>query len=300
MNDRNRGTIEMVTAMTISGTIGWFVLTSGAGVIDVVFWRCAFAALTLLVISGLFGYLRRDIMTGRQALLAAFGGVAVVLNWLMLFAAYPRASISIATAIYNTQPFMLVALGIVIFREKLTGRAAMWLAVAFIGVLVLGEAGPESSGGSDYVIGILLSLGAAFFYAVAAIVTKKLKGVPPFPIVLIQVIVGLVMLAPLADLSNPPTTFAAWGSFAVLGAVHTGLMFVLLYSAIQRLPTQLTGALSFVYPLVAILVDALAFGHRLEPVQLIGAAAILLAAASMTLGWSPFRKRRDTATGVSR
>ena len=70
-----------------------------------------------------------------------------------------------------------------------------------------------------------------------------------------------------------------------LGIVHTGLMYVLLYGAIQKLPTALTGALSFIYPIAAIGVDWIAFGHRLEALQWLGVAAILLAAAGMQRGW---------------
>jgi drug/metabolite transporter (DMT)-like permease len=62
-------------------------------------------------------------------------------------------------------------------------------------------------------------------------------------------------------------------------------MYVLLYGAIQKLPTSLTGALSFIYPIVAILVDWLAFGQKLEWLQWVGVAAILLAAAGMRQGW---------------
>lgn len=45
-----RGTWEMVAAMLISGTIGWFVLVSGVSVIEVVFWRCVIGGLTLLLV----------------------------------------------------------------------------------------------------------------------------------------------------------------------------------------------------------------------------------------------------------
>lgn len=60
-------------------------------------------------------------------------------------------------------------------------------------------------------------------------------------------------------------------------------MYILLYGAVQKLPTYLQGALSFIYPAVAIGVDFVAFGHRLQPAQWLGAAAILLAAAAMNL-----------------
>src|SRR6185369_6399674 len=92
MNERMSGTLQMTAAMTISGTIGWFVVVSGQPVIDVVFWRCAIGAVVLLLVCAAKNLLRRDALTQRQALLAALGGVAIVGNWLLLFAAYPRAS----------------------------------------------------------------------------------------------------------------------------------------------------------------------------------------------------------------
>lgn len=51
-----RGSLEMTAAMLISGTIGWFVLVSGLPVLDVVFWRCVFGAVTLLLICAGFGF----------------------------------------------------------------------------------------------------------------------------------------------------------------------------------------------------------------------------------------------------
>ena len=99
------------------------------------------------------------------------------------------------------------------------------------------------------------------------------------------------MLAPFANLSDLPADAWSWTMLATLGIVHTGLMYILMYGAIQKLPTHLQGSLSFIYPVVAILVDVVAFGHRLHPAQIIGAAAILVAAAGMNLGWSLWRSK---------
>ncbi len=280
--------------MLISGTIGWFVIVSRQPVVDVVFWRCAFGGLALLAISAASGLLRRGILSWRQFALAAGGGIAVVLNWLLLFAAFPRASISIATTIYNTQPFMLVVLGALLFRERPTLSKVLWLALAFTGVIALVGAGHDSGAArSAYVSGILLALGAAFFYAVTAIVARKLAGVPPIVVVLIQVCVGIVALAPLASFAEMPTGGQTWATLAILGIVHTAIVFVLLYRGIQKLPTHVVGALSFIYPVVAMAVDAMAFDQRLQPVQMAGAAVVLFAAAGTTFGWSlqPGRSR---------
>ncbi len=278
MDNTIRGTIEMTAAMAILGTIGWFVVLSGQPVLDVVFWRCAFGAITLLVICAALGLLRHALPLRIMAM-AALGGAAIVINWLLLFGSFSRASISIATAVYNTQPFMLVAFGVLFFSERLTLAKLTWLGIAFAG----------------------MALGAAFFWAVAAIVTKKLKGTPPQLIALIQVSVGIVMLAPFANLAHPPADARSWTMLAILGIVHTGLMYILMYGAIQKLPTYLQGSLSFIYLVVAILVDVVAFGHRLQAVQIVGALAILIAAAGMNLGWSLWKsKPPGQAVEVSR
>ena len=288
-NDIGRGTAEMTAAMVISGTIGWFVVMSGQPVSGVVFWRCLFGAASLLVICGALGFLRPGILSPKAFGIAVLGGIAIVLNWLLLFASYSHASISIATTVYNTQPFMLLALGAAFLGERITAAKLFWLALAFAGMLAIVEAKPEAGGISgSYGLGIALALGAAFFYALAALAAKWLKGTPPHLIALIQVSAGILMLAPVADFSNLPATAGSWSILVAMGVIHTGLMYVLLYGAIQKLPTHLTGALSFIYPIVAIAVDALAFGHALQPLQILGAAIILLAAAGMNLGWTPW------------
>src|SRR5688572_16355178 len=144
MQGKARGVTEMATAMLISGTIGWFVVQSGEAAMSVVFWRCAFGAATLLVICAALGFLRRGVITHRQLGIAVLGGVAIVVNWLLLFASYSHASIAIATAVYNTQPFMLVALGALFMRERLTGSKFFWLCLAFVGMLFIVGAKPSA------------------------------------------------------------------------------------------------------------------------------------------------------------
>lgn len=279
------GSLQMVAAMLISGTIGWFVLISGQAVIDVVFWRCVIGGAVLLAVCAAFGLLRAELLGRQVLLLAVLSGLAIVGNWLLLFASYSRASISISTAVYNVQPFMLVGLAALFLGERITLVKLSWLGLAFLGMLAIVSAhGGSGVASTDYLLGIALALAAALLYAVAALIVKRLSGISPYLIALIQLLVGVLMLAPLASYQLPQQT-EAWASLLALGVVHTGLMYMLLYSAIQSLPTALTGALSFVYPVAAIFVDWLAFDHRLSALQWLGVLAILLAVAGMQQGW---------------
>jgi drug/metabolite transporter (DMT)-like permease len=278
-----RGALEMAVAMTISGTIGWVVVSSGQRLSDLLFWRCALGFACLLAWCWPAGLLRG--LNRRVLLTAGIGGVAIVLNWLLLFASFRHASISIATAVYQTQPFMLVGLGALFLGEKVGAGRLAWLAVAFGGVLLVVQGRPGGGApDADPALGVLMALGAAALYAVAAFTTKKLTGTAPHLIALVQVGVGALMLLPFV-LGRPlPSQPRAWMAFAAMGVLYTGLMYILLYDAIQRLPTILTGALSFLYPLVAMLVDHVAFDQQLDLSQWLGAAAVLVAAAGLNLG----------------
>ena len=296
-NKIRRGALEMSVAMAISGTIGWVVMSSGQPVTDLLFWRCALGFACLLAWCWPAGLLRS--LTRRVLLTAGIGGVAIVLNWVLLFASFRHASISISTAVYQTQPFMLVGLGAMFLGERVGARRLAWLAVAFGGVLrvVPGRPGGGAPPAADPALGVLMALGAAALYAVAAFTTKKLTGTAPHLIALVQVAVGSLMLLPFVlgrPLSSQPR---AWVAFAAMGLLYTGLMYILLYDAIQKLPTILTGALSFIYPLVAMLVDHLAFDQRLGLAQWLGAAAVLVAAAGLNLGGTrkPAPKPADNA-----
>ena len=273
----------MAAAMVISGTIGWVVVSTGQPVVVLIFWRCVFGFICLLTICAALGHLR--LLTWRRLGWSALGGVAIISNWLLLFGAYSHVPISIATAIYNTQPFMLVALGILFLRERLELQRVAWMILAFAGVLLISQgksAGYVQDG--NYLAGIVMALGAAFFYALAALVAKKLTGTPPQLVAMIQVVVGMLMLAPWALTSEFPAQAETWAAFIALGVVYTGLVYILLYGALQKLPTSVAGGLSFLYPVVAMLVDYFALGQRLDVAQTAGATTVLFAAAGMTLG----------------
>jgi drug/metabolite transporter (DMT)-like permease len=292
-NETRRGAIEMSLAMLMSGTIGWLVVSSGQTPFNVVFFRCVFGGATLLAVCAVLGMLRRRFFSWRMLMLVALSGIAIVGNWLLLFAAYSRASISMATTVYNTQPFMLVGLGVLVLRERVTMSTIAWLGVAFVGLVMVVRVEPAVLAvPGQYLEGIGFALGAAFLYAISSIITKRLKGTPPHLIALLHVALGVVMLSPLVRFDQLPAAPSGWIELLVLGVVNTGLMYVLLYGAIQKLPTAMTGALSFIYPVVAIFVDWIAFGQRLAWLQVAGAALILLAAAGVNLGWRIVPARR--------
>ncbi|GAA2560839.1 hypothetical protein GCM10010398_56480 [Streptomyces fimbriatus] len=96
---------------------------------------------------------------------------------MFLFESYENTSISVATVVYHTQPFHVVLLGALLFRERLTAAKVGWIAVAFAGlVLVSGVTPGDFTGGGAYLTGIGQALLAALLYGLSTLVTM---GVPP-------------------------------------------------------------------------------------------------------------------------
>ncbi|MGB3817475.1 DMT family transporter [Achromobacter pulmonis] len=291
------GLAQMAAAMTLSGTLGVFVLESGQSAWNVVFFRCVFGALSLLLYCWARGLLKPGLFTARSLALALAAGAALVLNWVLLFSAYRLASISLATAVYNVQPFFLIGLGALFLGERPTRGKLAWSVLAFAGLLLVLKLSSDHGGGA-YLSGLLLGLGAAALYGVTAVIVKRLKGIPPQVLALVQVTLGALMLLPMADFQALPAAPLQWGCLVALGLVHTCLMYILMYSAIQKLPTTSTAALSFIYPAVAILLDLLVYGHRMDATQVLGVAMIFLAAAGVSLNWQ-WRLRDGARPGAA-
>ncbi|MFD7458510.1 MULTISPECIES: DMT family transporter [unclassified Streptomyces] len=285
---QHKGTAQLTAAMVLSGTLGVFVVESGASPFNVVFFRVLFGALALGGYVLARGWLRNHGFTPRTLGLAVLGGVFIVFNWVLLFQSYENTSISVATVVYHTQPFYVVLLGALLFRERLTAARTGWIAVAFAGlILVSGVTPGDFADGGGYLLGIGQALLAALLYGLSTVVTKHITGVRPHLIALVQVVVGIPLLLPFADFGAMSGTGADWGWLVGLGVIHTGLMYVLMYAAYAQLPTAKIAVLAFVYPAVAMVMDWAVYGHHIGLVQALGIPLIVAASLKVTLARTP-------------
>lgn len=280
----NKGAAQLTAAMMLSGTLGVFVVESGASPLNVVFFRVVFGALALGGYALARGYFRGHGFTRRTLGLAALGGVFIVLNWVLLFQSYENTSISVATVVYHTQPFYVVLLGALLFRERVTAAKAGWIVLAFAGlVLVSGVSPADLTQGGTYLTGVGQALLAALLYGLSTLVTKRITGVRPHLIALVQVLVGIPLLLPFADFGAMRGTGADWAWLVGLGVIHTGLMYVLMYAAYAKLPTAKIAVLAFTYPAVAMVMDWAVYGHHIGLVQALGVPLIVTASLKVTL-----------------
>jgi drug/metabolite transporter (DMT)-like permease len=274
--DRTRlGVLELAIAMGLSGTIGVFVVESAASPLTVAFARCAVGAVALGLWCGARGYLTRPNLTRTSLMFIVAGGLCLVTNWALLFASYEHTSIGVATVTYHVQPFLLVLFAPLVLREALAIRQLTWVALGFAGLVLIAQPWTEPLTGS-YGRGMLEAVSAAALYALATLLVKKVQGVRPHLIALIQLSIGAVILLPFAR-SAELTNIEALPWLITLGIVHTAFMYVLVYDCYPRLTTPTIAFLGFLYPVVAVVFDAIVYSHILSLAQMGGSLLILLA-----------------------
>ncbi|MBG0854631.1 DMT family transporter [Streptomyces spinoverrucosus] len=286
--------------MLLSGTLGVFVVESGASPFNVVFYRCVFGTLFLGLYCLIRGFFKNHGFTAKKLGLAALGGVFIVFNWAFLFESYSSTSISVATVVYHTQPFFVVMLGALLFKDRITAHKAGWLLVAFLGlILVAGVSTSDLSGGSSYLVGLGYALLAALFYGLSTIITKRVTGVKPHLVALVQVLLGIPLLLPFTQLDQSADFGTGWAWLVGLGFIHTGVMYVLMYSSYQKLPTSKIAVLAFVYPAAAMICDWAVYGHHVTWTQALGIPLIVAASLGINLGWRPRLRAASTSASDS-
>lgn len=280
---RTRGTLELIAAMILSGTIGVFVVESGAEPATAAWFRCVIGAVAMGAYCLARGYLLTSGYTARLLLVAVGGGLALVANWVFLFASYQNTSIGIATVAYHVQPFLLILAAPIVLRERITARQGAWVALGFAGLVLVAQPWSEPLTG-QFMIGMAQAVTAAALYAAATIIAKRLTGVRPHITVLIQTGVGAVVLVPFVAWAGVGGTWSqGWAWLIGLGVIHTGIMYLLMYSAYPKVPTPVIAVLGFVYPVVALIVDLIVYGTALTLAQVLGIAVILAAGIANTI-----------------
>jgi len=269
----------MVAGGALLGTLGVFVEEAGQHPLTAVLFRCGFGLLALLVFGALTARLGELRLRGRALVAASAAGVLMVANWALFFIAIGRTSIAVATVVFHVQPLWVMAFGAWRLGETVP-RARIVAAVAALAGLALATGLFDGAGFAHpaaYWIGIAACLGGSLSYAGVTLIAAVERSVSSYALAAWQCLVGLVLLCWWPLLHGLPAWGSAWAWLAGLGAIHTGLAYVLLYAGMSRLATSRVAVLQFVYPAVAILMDWLAYGRVLGPVQLIGVALMALA-----------------------
>lgn len=267
----------MIISMVIFGTIGIFVeyINMPSGVIAAV--RGIIGALVILGVM-LVKKHRTDFkkLSKKLPVLLA-SGVAIGFNWILLFEAYRHTGIPVATVCYYTAPFLVVAVSPIIFKDKLSLRQIICIIIALLGVIsVSGVFGANTT----KIVGILCGLGAATLYASVMIMNKFMGETDDYERTFIQLITAGLVVLPygLLTMGDIDFNFKSTSLLVLVGVVHTGIAYLMYFSAIRKLKSQTVAILSYIDPASAIVLSALVFMQMPKVYEIIGVVLIMSAA----------------------
>lgn len=276
MKKENNAKSLMAVAMFIFGTLAPFVRNINVSSGELALYRAVLAALLVgsFLVSTKQKLSVRNIK--KELLLLLLSGMAMGINWIFLFEAYKYTTVSVATLSYYFAPVIVMLVCPLLFKEKLTGKQILCFSMATAGlVLITGTAG----GGKQDLLGIAFGLGAAGLYAAVMLLNKFIKGVTGLHRTFIQFLAAILVLVPYVAFSSGFALHGlnaiGWINLLIVGLVHTGITYCMYFSALKELPGQKVAILSYIDPLVAVLVSVILLNEAITVPQILGGVLIL-------------------------
>ncbi len=223
-------------------------------------WAAVFMT-GLYFLLGEGGELFTAIQTRKQLLGLMVGACLVTTNWTAYLVAVGSGHIVESAFGYFIYPLMAIALGMVVFREKLDRRGWLALLVATIGVLIKAT----QLDGMPY---LALLIGASF--AVYAVVRKQINidafaGMALELLMIAPVMLGYLVYLTFITKSGQGSFFLDGSSYGMIMALASGIVtsvpLVLFHVGNRYLHLNITGFLFYINPSLQLIIGVLLFGE---------------------------------------
>jgi len=241
----------------------------------VTFTRILVGFVTLALFSGSRRAIRREDRLGTAAV-----GVLWMAFPLSMFPYAERHVSSALTGMLNgAVPLFIAIVAAGIARQWPTRSISLGLAVGLAGGMLMGL--PAIGQGRSTVIGVLLILAALVSYGFALNIARPVQlRNGALPVIWRAQAVALVLTAPLG---LPEMLRAHWSrgallSLLALGALGTGVAYVLTVMAAGRVGATKASATAFLIPPVALLLGVLVRGEHVAPLSVVGVGVCLVGA----------------------
>jgi len=238
-----------------------------------------FAALRALVGGGALAAVaavqRRPLprSVGTWTSIGLLGFVNVTLAFAAMFAGIARMATGTAAVLANAQPLLILLPAWWLYGEKLSGPAAVALAMGFSGLLVVALPG----GGGR---GALLSLGSAVAVTTGTLMVRHLRNVDVIVASAAHFLFGGAVLAAVAAVTEgfpriqwTPRFIAA---LAFLGLIGTAAAFLAWFIEAQRCALASLTTWTFLVPVFGLLLGIAVLGERPDGWTVSGIALVLL------------------------
>jgi len=283
--------IKLIASMTVFGTIGIFVKYISAERGFIAFFRGAVGALFLLLF---ITAMRKKLSFGaikKNLLLLLLSGAAIGVNWILLFESYSYTTIATSTLCYYMAPVFVIIASPFFLGERLTPKKIVCVVAALVGMVLVSGVLEGGGIGDKGLVGVILALGAALFYATVTILNKRMRDIEAYDMTIVQLAVAAATVLPYTLIAENNDLGAldvpAIIMLLVVGIVHTGIAYAFYFSSVKELEAQTVAIFSYLDPIVAIALS-LFIGEDMTAFMAIGSVLIL---ASLLVSEIDFKRK---------
>jgi drug/metabolite transporter (DMT)-like permease len=214
-----------------------------------------------------------------RARLVALSFLWVAVPFTLLPLAQQWISSGLTGLLNGSLPIFATTIGAVMLR-RLPGRAqAIGLIAGFAGVAAI--AAPSLAEGSNEALGVVLVLLAVVCYGVAINIAAPLtQRYGSLPVMARMLALAVVWTAPLGLVGLAGSSFE-WGplaAIATLGAVGTGLAFVLMGTLVSRVGSSRASFATYLIPVVALVLGAVFLDESVRALSILGIVLVIAGA----------------------
>ncbi len=276
-------------------------LDEGVAPLTIVALRTLFAGLLLTVVLLVRGG-RLPLRWNLWKRMLLLGAINVVIPFALIAWGQQYIPSGMASILNAMVPlFTIVFAAIALADEHITAAKLGGLGVGFVGVIVLALPSVEAASADEdaalAVVGMLAVAGAGAFYGIASVYTRRrLTGMPiieqpdgsrraPLPVeislgstvsaFLMVSVLALVFERPEGGLLALPESSLGWIGLVWLGALGTGLAYLLYFRILERWGATRSTLVTYLIPVVAIALGFIVLGERLLIQELVGAVLII-------------------------
>ena len=282
MDNRNSERLQLIFSMMLFGTIGTLSRYINMPSSIICLGRAFFGVITILILLS-----ARKEKPDTEAIRRNFwwlllSSTLMCCNWICQFEAYKYTTIATGTLCYYMQPIFYILAGAVVLKEKLTVKKICCVAVAFGGMILVSGVLQTGLHLSE-LKGVIFGVSGGFFYAMVVLINKYMKDISPVNTTIMQLaLVSVIMLpysAATGAFGEVSITTVGIICLLILGVLHTGIGYIIYFDAVNKLPTQTVGILSYIDPVEAVMLSAFFLKEPISIFTVIGAVMILGAAA---------------------
>ena len=282
MDKRNSARLQLIFTMLLFGTIGALSRYINMPSSIICLGRAFFGVVTILILLAVRKEKTDTEAIRRNLWWLILSSVLMCCNWICQFEAYKYTTIATSTLCYYMQPVFYILAGAVVLREKLTAKKIICVAIAFCGMILVSGVLQTGFHISE-LKGAIFGVTGGFFYAMVVLINKYMKDISPVNTTIMQLaLVSVIMLpysAATGAFSEVNVTLTGIICLLILGVLHTGIGYIIYFNAVNKLPAQTVGILSYIYPVEAVMLSAFLLKEPVGIYTIAGATMILGAAA---------------------